>query len=334
MPWNPQKIDSERIAIHAALVPTATQNGAAIVYFDSVFGDPGTRLFNVDTLAVSEVPDSPDAHIMCSGHAFLGDGRLLVGGGVVEQNVPHIGHGQHDSGERRCHIYNPLKGSWEPADDPVADLSFQPGSKSKGGGRWYPTLMTVGSGEVLAVAGHPYAGVCLERDEDGNCISEDTTGADDYVFPDDDFPRHNNNTPERYRPPTSGPCSPPSRAPTTTTTSTSIRASTSGLPGTCSSRPSRRTTSASTTRTPAIRVDQRRPRGPGLPARQGHVGAPACCRNDPDKVWMLVCGGATPRRINIAAQDPEWEGAGNRTIAGNPSGRCLQAIIGRPARCS
>jgi hypothetical protein len=321
MPWNPQKIDSGRIAIHAALVPTAAQNGAAIVYFDGVFGDPGTRLFNVDTLAVSEVPDSPDAHIMCSGHAFLGDGRLLVGGGVVEQNVPHIGHGQHDSGERRCHIYNPLKGSWEPADDPVADLSFQPGSKSKGGGRWYPTLMTVGSGEVLAVAGHPYAGVCLERDEDGNCISEDTTGADDYVFPDDDFPRHNNNTPERY--------SPANNKWTLLTAESSSNNNNDideyprlhlGPSGhvffSTIAKNNKRFYDPYTGEYASTNVDlgdQAYRRG----SKATSVLLPLL-PNDPDKVWVLVCGGATPRRINIAAQDPEWEGAGNRTIAGNP----------------
>lgn len=198
MPWNPQTVDSQRIAIHAALVPSS--GGAAIVYFDGEFADPGTRLCDVETLDISSIEPAPDKHIMCSGHAFLGDGRLLVGGGVHQQNVSHVGMHEHDSGERLCHIYSPLAGSWEPNDQPVASLNFQPGSNDTGGGRWYPTLMTVDSGEVLAVAGHPFSGVCHARDDDGNCTDLDSTGADNYIFPGDPGPRHNNNTPERYSP--------------------------------------------------------------------------------------------------------------------------------------
>ncbi len=48
-----------------------------------------------------------------------------------------------------------------------------------GGGRWYPTLVTLGSGEVFAAAGHP---------------------AEDDVFEG----RHNNHTPERYAPTADG----------------------------------------------------------------------------------------------------------------------------------
>src|SRR5215217_3037164 len=134
MPWDPQTIDSERIAIHAALVPTPS--GAAIVYFDGLFGDPGTRLFDVDfdveSPSVSEVTNSPDFNIICSGHAFLGDGRLVVGGGVVHQDLPH-GAFMHDSGERRCYAYRPLEGVWEP----IENFNFQPDSEDnpRGGGR-------------------------------------------------------------------------------------------------------------------------------------------------------------------------------------------------------
>lgn len=37
----------------------------------------------------------------------------------------------------------------------VASMNFEPGTTNQGGGRWYPTLVTLATGEVLAVAGHP-----------------------------------------------------------------------------------------------------------------------------------------------------------------------------------
>ncbi|MCA1675384.1 MAG: hypothetical protein LC799_25430, partial [Actinobacteria bacterium] len=69
----------------------------------------------------------------------------------------------------------PRAQSWAP----VADLNFQPGSDAQGGGRWYPTLVTLENGEVFAVGGHP--------------------AADDF-YPASGTQRHNNNTPERYSP--------------------------------------------------------------------------------------------------------------------------------------
>ena len=59
----------------------------------------------------------------------------------------------------------------------LKNLKFQPGSTSLGGGRWYPTLVTLHSGQVWAVGGHPD-------------ISDTFEG------------RHNNNTPEYYSPST------------------------------------------------------------------------------------------------------------------------------------
>src|SRR5207244_1333776 len=53
----------------------------------------------------------------------------------------------------------------------VGSMGFQPGT-TQGGGRWYPSLCTLPTGEVLAVAGHP--------------AGDDT--------------RHDNNRPERYQP--------------------------------------------------------------------------------------------------------------------------------------
>ena len=194
MGWEVLDVTSGNLVIHAALVDTP--DGPAIFYFDGLFGDEGARLFRIDDRTVHPPPDedgmeTPGYHIMCSGHALLGDGRLLVAGGVVVQDLDHAGP-LHDSGERRCYLYHPLVNKWQP----VKDLNFQPDSEDdpRGGGRWYPTLVTLGSGDVFAVSGHPYIGKELA----GGAV--DPSGADDYVFPGDASRRHNNNTPERYSP--------------------------------------------------------------------------------------------------------------------------------------
>lgn len=61
---------------------------------------------------------------------------------------------------------------------PADDLNFQPDADF-GGGRWYPSLVTLANGEVFAAGGHPFA--------------------DDNYAGNGGF-RHNNNTPERYSP--------------------------------------------------------------------------------------------------------------------------------------
>lgn len=335
MPWRPETVHSERIAIHAALVRTAT--GAAIVYFDGEFADPGTRLCDVETLAISSVEPAPDKHIMCSGHAFLGDGRLLVGGGVHQQNVSHVGQHEHDSGERQCHIYSPFAGAWEPGDQPVAPFNFQPGSPDTGGGRWYPTLVTLQNGEVLAVAGHPFSGVCHERDEEGNCIDLDPAGADDYIFPGDDGPRHNNNTPERYS-------AAANKWTLLTAESTShinqaqdeyprVHLTPGGLVFfSTRAKEDRRFYDPFTGTYPAAYADV----DPGDSFYHGSGGGNLrtavmlpILHSDPDDVWVLMCGGGIdpddpdtelgpPQRINIASNAPSWRGAGERQLANKP----------------
>lgn len=190
---NNNNLSSEIVAIHAALVQTPT--GAAIVYFGT---EDLAYLFDVDEPGLDKNPvelaSSPGWWAFCSAHAFLNDGRWVIAGGVVNQNVAHHGHKDHDSGERRCEIYSPLAGMFSP----IKDLNFQPGG-DHGGGRWYPTVLTLANGEVFAVAGHPFSGKVIGYDQDDKPI-EDHTGHDDYIFPGDAGKRHNNNTPERYSP--------------------------------------------------------------------------------------------------------------------------------------
>jgi hypothetical protein len=163
MPWEIVNSSSEILAIHAALLPTnqilmfggdehnAAQNGS---------GNPAdidnTRLFNLAAGASPQIETigSPNTDVFCAGHAFLTDGRLLVGGGTKDWGGSPDGHAHNLDfiGEHGCWIYSPRARTWRR----VRDLGFQPG-RNTGGGRWYPTLVTLGNGEVIAVSGHPSA---------------------------------------------------------------------------------------------------------------------------------------------------------------------------------
>jgi hypothetical protein len=175
MPWSPPTSSGNVVAIHAALVPTANGDGEIILFGGDNHDlaasrahdfDHGAR-FNCRTQALITV-HLPNFDLFCCGHAFLGDGRLLVAGGTAEfpadAGGPHQGH--HFDGHRHCAGYVPALGIF----NVVADMGPQPGHGNAGGGRWYPTLCTLGDGEVYAFQGHP-------------------SGTDT---------RHGNDTPERY----------------------------------------------------------------------------------------------------------------------------------------
>ena len=180
MPWVILPTSTDIIAIHAALLPTSPK-GDILCFGD--WSNPGptthTRLFHIDPeqMEIIAAANLPNTNAFCGAQAFLADGRLLVGGGTVDWPTipadqplpPGEIHGHHYHGERACWIYQARQKKWVR----VKDFNFQPGSDTKGGGRWYPSLVTLGNGDVFAVGGHP-----------------DTT---------DDFEgRHNNTTPERY----------------------------------------------------------------------------------------------------------------------------------------
>ena len=120
----------------------------------------------------------PTTDVFCGGQAFLADGRLLAAGGTFGWASP-----PRASTLRTTTASVPAGSTCrERSGWPRADLNFQPGSNSIGGGRWYPTLVTLENGEVFVVGGHP---------------------ASDDSYPTnvgDDAKRHNNNTPERYSP--------------------------------------------------------------------------------------------------------------------------------------
>ena len=177
MPWHPTVVDSQILAIHVALVPGGDQGEVLLFGGDehwSAQQEPGgdfrkTRVYDVRTHAlISTAIPSPDSDVFCAGHAFTGDGRLLIVGGTKAWSTGH-GHDLAFWGHRRCWRYNARERQWVEAAQLLADPN---GDGSSGGGRWYPGALTLGSGDVLALFGH---------------VAQDDS-------------RHRNAAPERYSP--------------------------------------------------------------------------------------------------------------------------------------
>jgi galactose oxidase-like protein/List-Bact-rpt repeat protein/Kelch motif protein len=87
------------------------------------------RLWDPATGQVSLLA-KPGYDVFCSGHAFMGDGKLFVAGGHVQNGVGLAASGRYD----------PVANSWTPGPNMNA-------------GRWYPTVTTLSNGDMLVVSG-------------------------------------------------------------------------------------------------------------------------------------------------------------------------------------
>jgi hypothetical protein len=176
MPWTPTA-DTGILAVHAALVPTRDGSGEIVFFGGDQHNPPFTVSPNFDasrrlSLATQVVDyvHSPSFDLFCAGHCLLGDGRLLVAGGTkafsadIAEGAAGLTHQElgHFSGHPYAASYDGLSHTFNDA----AAMSR---------GRWYPTLVTLRDGKVLAIGGHP--------------------SASEYGI-------HNNHTPERYDPAT------------------------------------------------------------------------------------------------------------------------------------
>jgi len=97
------------------------------------WGDSGGAYLWTPGASFTAVQAKP-FRIYCTGHTFLGDGRLLVMGGTSPNT----------RGLRFATIFNPATNGWSLA--PSMDR-----------GRYYPTATTLPDGEVLVVSGHDTA---------------------------------------------------------------------------------------------------------------------------------------------------------------------------------
>jgi Domain of unknown function (DUF1929)/Kelch motif len=161
MPWNPTLVDSAVLAVHAAFL-----DGDQIVYFGGDQHDPklaeahktdATCLYDCRTGAVQRIT-SPPFDLFCCGHSISALGTLLAAGGTAAfpDVVPGLHH-EHFPGVRDSAIFRFEPGG--PGWRSTADMNHgapAPGVHSADtGGRWYPTLITLANGDVLALSGHP-----------------------------------------------------------------------------------------------------------------------------------------------------------------------------------
>ena len=122
------------VAVHAHVLPTGKvlfwgrrELGQGLDTPDTTphLWDPVTGQFDLPA-----PPPTPKHNIFCSGHAFLPDGRLLVTGGAIVDG----------DGLKNASLYDPVGNIWTPVDDMNA-------------GRWYPTVLALGNGEMLVASG-------------------------------------------------------------------------------------------------------------------------------------------------------------------------------------
>ena len=149
--WELLPFHSGVLAVHAALLPqgkvlffagsgsSATRFNApefgnmAKGIFTSVVWDPtATAPHNFFHPVTLFAPNHRPFDFFCGGDTLLADGRLLSAGGT--------GHYNPFEGRNDATVFDPVTQSW----------SFV---KSMAHGRWYPTLITLGDGRVLAATG-------------------------------------------------------------------------------------------------------------------------------------------------------------------------------------
>ncbi len=143
--WRLLEADSEVLAVHAALLHTG-----GVMFFAGSGNDPdrhaahqfGTAVWHYPSTEWSR-PDTP-VDLFCCGHAFLPDGRLLAAGGT-QQYDPFYGLTQSVT-------FDPAAGPADPAS-PTGTAGAWVVTPAMAGGRWYPTLVALADGRVLAVAG-------------------------------------------------------------------------------------------------------------------------------------------------------------------------------------
>jgi hypothetical protein len=165
--WEVRPESAGVLAVHAALLRTGK-----VVYFggsenvESQHNAGGaaidnTRVWDPATGNVQAVPSPANHDLFCCGHAFLPNGRLLAAGGTQEWASAPVGgdpHGHaalgHFRGLAAATTFDPAFAAGSNPWTSVKRMNFERGT-GQGGGRWYPTLVTLPDGRVLAMSGHP-----------------------------------------------------------------------------------------------------------------------------------------------------------------------------------
>ena len=117
------------VQVHLHLLPTGkvlSWGGPDSLIPNTYIWDPTSGAFSVVV---------PPSELFCAGHSFLPDGRLLVAGGHIMNDL-----GINGLGLPNTNVFDPATGTWQALPKMAK-------------GRWYPTNTTLPNGEVLTLAG-------------------------------------------------------------------------------------------------------------------------------------------------------------------------------------
>jgi hypothetical protein len=157
--WELLDEDAQILVVHAALLPSGKVLLFGGTQYDTThqvapYADAdSTRLWDPWQHVVTRMPSptfidlTTTSDVFCSGQAFMDDGRLLVAGGTAP-NQYAVGSGVHHGhygGHERAATF----------DDSCSEGERWSWVETMARGRWYPTLITLGTGHVLAFGGHP-----------------------------------------------------------------------------------------------------------------------------------------------------------------------------------
>jgi WD40 repeat protein len=136
--WS-QVFDLPVVSIHAAVLP----NGKVLMW-DSV-GDLPSEKYQIHNTTRAIIWDPANGNylrndvytgfnLFCAGHAALPDGRQFIAGGNKDSNL---------AGLDTMHTFNPFNNSW----DFIGRMNQ--------GGRWYPSVTALATGDMLITSGGP-----------------------------------------------------------------------------------------------------------------------------------------------------------------------------------
>jgi hypothetical protein len=150
--WQRARTAFEHLPIHTALLRTGQVLGFGGSCNNELRAQATkcTELFDPATQAVQCIAQELESDLFCCGTSILPDGRVLAAGGTARYDgvllrgrrlgplaLPDL---PPFLGLDEAYVFDPESPGWTRIEDMA-------------GGRWYPTLVTLGDGRVLAVAG-------------------------------------------------------------------------------------------------------------------------------------------------------------------------------------
>ncbi|MEH2323110.1 MAG: galactose oxidase-like domain-containing protein [Nostoc sp.] len=137
--WQVLSYNAPILPIHAALLRTGkilffcgsgNDPSRLNTPYDSVVWDVNQGTFNQQKAPLDS--NNQPIDVFCAGQSFRPDGRLLVAGGTLRYDPFY--------GSPSAFLFDPIGEKW------VKILPMN-------NGRWYPTLLTLGSGRIFAISG-------------------------------------------------------------------------------------------------------------------------------------------------------------------------------------